>query len=73
MWLISDAEGLIGWRWHPSAASTRLAHSWSFKRYYGGNNFITLHGFFFVEVALICEGRKKAHPIQVLYPLTFHS
>lgn len=30
-------------------------------------------GFFFVEVALICEGRKKAHPIQVLYPLTFHS
>lgn len=60
MWFISDAEGLIGWRWHPSAASTRLAHSWSFKRYYGGNNFITLHGFFFCRSSTDLWGEEKS-------------
>lgn len=33
-----------GWRWRPSAASIRLACSWSFKHDYSGNNFITVHG-----------------------------
>lgn len=38
----------------------RLAHSWSFKRYYGGNNFITLHGFFFCRSSTDLWGEEKS-------------